>query len=121
MDNYQITSSSFARLSWYSASQAKQFIPTSRLYPSSAPAPSAVIGPLTAVAFLNQPFSFTVAGANTPTTLSATPMPPGLSFNPANGLLNGTPTLAGDFQIMLSSSNAAGAGSSILYLQVIDT
>lgn len=121
MEYFQLTSSSVAHLSWYSASQAKQIIPMNRLYPSSAPAPSSLINPLTAVAFLNQPFSFTVAGANTPTSLTASPLPPGLNFNPANGLLNGTPTVAGEFQLMLTSSNAVGAGASILYLTVIDT
>src|SRR6266404_877192 len=48
-------------------------------------------------------------------------MPAGLSFNSANGLLSGTPTIAGNFQIMLTSSNSVGNGAAVLNLQVIDT
>jgi hypothetical protein len=122
LEYFQLTGSAVARLSWYSPNQAKQFIPANRLYPSSVtPAPSSLVNPLTAVAFLNQPFSFTVAGANSPSRLTASPIPPGLSFNSVNGLLSGTPTVAGNFQIMLTSSNSAGTGASVLYLQVIDT
>jgi len=122
MEYFQITGGTEAHLSWYSQSQALQIIPSNRLYPSSAAsAPSSFTSALTAVAFLNQPFSFTIAGANTPLSYTANPLPPGLSFDPANGLLNGSPTLAGNFQIMLTSSNSIGVAASILYLQVIDT
>ena len=111
-----------AHLSWYSPSQPKQIIPASRLYATTvAPAPAAVTSPLFAVAFLGQPFSYTVTGANSPTRYTASPLPPGLGFNPTNGVISGTNNLAGDFQIMLTSSNSVGVGASILYLQVIDT
>ena len=109
MEYFQLTSTAVAHLSWYSASQSKQVIPTSRLYPSlGSQGPSQIISPLTAVGFLNQPFTFNVLGANTPLAYSASPLPPGLVFNPATGNLSGTPTLAGDFQITVTSSNAAG-------------
>jgi len=122
MEYFQLTSTAVAHLSWYSASQAKQVIPTSRLYPSSVtPGPSQIVSSLTAVAFINQPFSFNIAGANTPLAFSASPLPPGLTFNAATGLLSGTPTVSGDYQITLTSSNVAGLGAAVLNLQVFDT
>src|SRR5437867_2191147 len=117
MEYFQQAGSAVAHLSWFSPSQAKQIIPSTRFYPSSSSAaPSEIISPLSAVAFLNQPFSFTVVGANSPSGYTASPMPAGLSFNSANGLLNGTPTVAGNFQIMLTSSNSVGTGAAVLNL-----
>jgi hypothetical protein len=110
-----------AHLSWYSLSQPKQPIPMGRLYPGTPTAPSSVTSALFAYAFLNQPFTYNVTGANTPTRYGASPLPPGLAFNTTSGLLSGTPTLAGDFQIMVTSSNTLGVGSAVLDLQVIDT
>ncbi len=70
MEYYQATGSDVARLSWYSPSQSKQVIPTSRLYPTNVTqAPTALISPMTAVGFINQPFSFTVVGANSASPL----------------------------------------------------
>jgi uncharacterized protein (DUF1800 family) len=115
-------SSGSARLYWYSPSQAKVIIPTERLYPTNVvAAPSAVTSPLSAVAFLNQPFSYTVTGANTPTGYGASGLPPGLGFNSNGGVISGTPTLAGEFQVIISSSNSLGSGTSVVNLQVIDT
>ncbi len=111
-----------AYLSWYSPSQPEEIIPTTCLYPTSvATAPAAVTSPLTAVAFLGQPFSYNVTGANTPSSYSARGLPPGLTINSTNGLISGTPNVAGNFEITLTVSNAIGVGASVLQLQVIAT
>jgi uncharacterized protein (DUF1800 family) len=116
-----------AHLYWYSASQSKQIIPGNRLYPTnnfgnhSSNAPAAITSALNAVAFLGQPFTFNVTAANTPLNFTARGLPPGLSFTSASGLISGTPTVAGNYQVMLTATNAVGLGASLVNIQVIDT
>lgn len=122
MDYFQGGGSASAQLYWYSPSQPKEIIPSSQLYPTSAgAAPTAVTSPLYAVAFLNVLFSYTVTAANSPLAYTASGLPPGLGFNSTNGVISGSPTLAGNYQIILTASNAVGLSASVLNLSVIDT
>jgi hypothetical protein len=111
-------------LYWYSPSQPKQIIPSNRLYPTnSAPIPGTLTSPVTAVAFLGQPFTFTntAANSNSPSAFTAAGLPPGLGINSTNGVINGVPGVAGNFQVSITASNTFGVGASALGLQVIDT
>jgi uncharacterized protein (DUF1800 family) len=127
LDYLQAGGSAQAHLYWYSPSQSKQIIPSNRLYPtnssgtSSSNGPAVITSALNAVAFLNQPFSFTVTAANTPLSFSASGLPPGLSFNTTSGLISGTPTASGSYQVLLTASNAVGSGASLVNILVIDT
>src|SRR5260370_37229258 len=107
MEYFQLTGGAVAHLSWYSTSQSKQIIPTARLYPTTN-APTAITSPLSLVGFLGQPFTNLVTGANSPLGYTASALPPGLNFNPTNGLLSGIPSLAGAYQLTLTASNALG-------------
>jgi hypothetical protein len=113
-------------LYWYSPSQPEEIIPTPCLYPTNSLAQqfqraAVVTSALSAVAFLGQPFSFTVTGANTPLGFTASGLPPGLSFNNTNGVIAGVPTLAGNFQVTLTASNAVGVGASVVNISVLNT
>lgn len=122
MDYFNGGGSAVAHLSWYSPSQPKQIIPSNRFYPASIPpAPPAVISPLSAIAFLGQPFSYTVLGANGASAFSATGLPPGLSFSSVSGVISGIPNLAGDYQVSITASNAIGVGASVVDIQVLNT
>ncbi|HTV43539.1 MAG TPA: DUF1800 family protein [Candidatus Sulfotelmatobacter sp.] len=116
-----------AHLYWYSPTQPEQIIPNSCLYPTNSfvpgtsNAPAVITSALSAVAFLGQPFTFTVTGANTPLGFTAAGLPPGLAFNNTNGVISGIPNLAGSFNVTLTASNLVGVGASVLNIVVLNT
>lgn len=126
LEYLQSGGSAQCHLYWYSPSTPSNVIPSSCLYPtnnyvSGSNAPAVLTSALSAVAFLGQPFSFTVTGANTPLGFTANGLPPGLAFNHTNGVISGIPTLAGNFQATLTASNLAGVGASVLDILVLNT
>ncbi len=53
-------------------------------------------------------FSYQITAANGPTSYNASGLPPGLSVNPATGLISGSPTTIGVFVGNISATNGAG-------------
>jgi uncharacterized protein (DUF1800 family) len=118
LDYYENTSAARCLLSWFSPSQPKQIIPQERLYPESVPqAPPAHVADTTATALIGGPFSYAVLGSNAG-IVSVSGLPPGLSYNPLTGLISGTASAAGDHQILITITNAAGTSTSVLNLDV---
>ena len=74
---------------------------------TSAGAASVIVG---------APVTYTITANNSPTGYNATNLAPGLICN--NGVISGTPTAVGTYNIQLSATNASGAGRGNLAMTV---
>jgi PKD repeat protein len=81
-------------------------------------APIITNNPLTAAGTVASGFNFAVVATGSPTSYSATGLPPGLSLNTATGAITGTPTTSGTYFVVLTATNASGTGTSTLALTV---
>ncbi|MHA3775303.1 DUF1800 family protein [Verrucomicrobiota bacterium sgz303538] len=119
VEQFETTGTSRARLSWQSANQAKQIIPQERLFANVPPQ----ITSETEVLLLkgSGPYTYQIAASGNPTSFSAANLPPGWTFNSTTGVISGTPTQVGSWQVALTAVNTYGSGSAILELSVIDT
>lgn len=63
-------------------------------------------------------FTQTITASNGAMSFNATGLPPGLSVNPSTGVISGTPTITGTYNIQTSATNASGTGYGNLALTV---
>jgi formylglycine-generating enzyme required for sulfatase activity len=63
-------------------------------------------------------FSYQIAASNGPKSYGATNLPPGLQLNPITGSITGIPTTVGITAVTISASNAGGAATAIIKIQV---
>lgn len=122
LDYFETGGYARCRLFWLSPSQPNQIIPASRLYPEIGVthAPPAHISDVDATALAGGLFSYAVQGSNG-ASVSLSGNPAWLNFS--GGVLSGTPTAgdAGDYQIVITLTNADGTSTSVLNLRVEDT
>lgn len=119
LEHHEGTSTSRCQLFWFSPSQPKQIIPSNRLYPSTGPiAPPEQLSNTDAIALVGGPFSHTILGSNG-ANVSISGAPVWLNYN--NGVLSGTPTEPGTYQVLITLSGPAGTSTSVLNLSVADT
>jgi len=71
-----------------------------------------------ATAMEGQAFTYQIIATNSPTSFDATGLPAGLTVDTTTGLITGTPSVSGSFQINLSATNASGTGTGVLMLTV---
>lgn len=62
-------------------------------------------------------FGYAVTASNSPVSYAATGLPPGLAVNSATGLIAGTPTSSGTYNVAFSATNAAGTGSATVVIK----
>ena len=119
LEHFETTGDAEMHLRWSSANQALQIIPTARLFPDTAPQ---ITSALSVLLIKDSPaYNYQILASGSPTSYAAVNLPPGWTVNTATGLINGTPTTAGTWDITLTATNANGTGSAVLNLQVIAT
>ena len=90
----------------------------------SVTAPPVITSSTTATATHGAAFSYQITASNSPTGYSAilqsgnTAVPGGLSVNPTTGLISGTPTTAGTYNIDICASNSGGTTHQTVVLTV---
>ncbi len=67
---------------------------------------------------LSQPFTYQITASNFPTSFSASGLPPGLSINAATGLISGSPSTTGTFNVTLGAINSIGTGNRTLSITI---
>ncbi len=123
LDSYEASFTAKSILAWSSSSQPKQIIPPERLYPSSLgselTAKPAHVSPTDVTAITSGSFSHRIALSNG-ATASVSGNPAWLSFNPATGVLSGTPPAGarGNYQVLLTIQNGTGTSTSLINLHV---
>jgi hypothetical protein len=97
---------------------------TEMLFATAAPtAPTQIAYPITAFGQTGVPFRYTIVstGGTAPLTYSASRLPAGLSLDSTTGVISGTPTAAGTYDIPITAGNSAGSLSATLTLTVTST
>jgi hypothetical protein len=85
----------------------------------SEPPSPAVSSALDVTATNGLPFYYQIAGSAYPTAFTAGPLPAGLVFVQSSGLISGTPTQSGTYEVAISVANPSGTDSETLALTVI--
>ncbi len=64
-------------------------------------------------------FEYQIEASNTPTSFAVSGLPAGLALNPTTGLISGTPTASGTFNIVVVGSNDNGEGTQAILVFTI--
>ena len=76
---------------------------------------------LAAGGVLDAPFIYQIAATPLPASYTASGLPAGVTIAPGTGLISGTPTVSGVFNVVLGATNATASGAATLVLTVSAT
>ena len=108
-----------AILRWQSSNQPLQVIPQARLFPT---APPQIQSTLDLLLLKGGPVAtYQIVASNDPTSFGAANLPSGWTVNTTTGVISGSPTQIGIWQIPITATNPSGSGSAILQVKVIAT
>ncbi|HXB13063.1 MAG TPA: putative Ig domain-containing protein, partial [Bacteroidia bacterium] len=82
------------------------------------PGAPAVI-PATLTTALYSPFTDSVSATNSPTNYAAAGLPAGLTIDPLTGIITGTPTIPGVYNVTVTATNIYGSGNAITTINVV--
>jgi hypothetical protein len=73
--------------------------------------PPVITSGTTASATTGSSFTYTITATNSPTSYGAAGLPSGLSINTTTGVISGTPTTSGIFNVTITATNAGGTNA----------
>jgi hypothetical protein len=83
------------------------------------PAPT-LVDPISLLGYTGEKFDHSIQAYNSPTSYSATGLPPGLAIGTSSGKISGTPTSPGHYPVAISATNAAGTAAAVLSIDVLE-
>lgn len=85
---------------------------------NAVPPPPVVTSPAAARGVINAPLRYVLTASHSPASFTLQPPLPGMTFDPATGVLSGTPTVAGAFNLTATATNAGGTGEATVHLLI---
>ena len=80
--------------------------------------PPIITSALNVAGVVGDSFQYQIVAAKFPNSYSASPLPPGLNVDSNTGLIDGTPTQAGQFQVTIGATNGSGTTNAQLVINV---
>lgn len=83
--------------------------------------PMTIVSAKADTALVGKAYSYTIQAIHSPTSFNATGLPDGLIVNTSTGTISGSPTVSGNFAIVLTAANDTTSATDTLRLAVLKT